>query len=256
MPDPHLSLSARVSHRFPTHPDQVQAGTAEQTSCKIQPKKPSKPAVPPVRPTGRRKTKRRKTKRKKPEPPVEPAPAAASAPKAQLLILSGTCDGYVAWQLVDSGAQMDFLSEQFAQKHGIPLQQGPATTMKMANGQYQRAAHTTRVRVKLGNQQEECTLKVMPMPDCDAILGKPWLDRHATRIDWASNTISWKPAGGNTWSNHIHAGMGPQRITGPSLEKSSTATTSSGTTTATSTAAPSLLDEPMEFAQIVSTDDY
>ena len=57
VPDPHLSLSARVSQPLPTHPDQVQAGTAKQTSSTIQPKELSEPAA------GRRKIKRRKTKK-------------------------------------------------------------------------------------------------------------------------------------------------------------------------------------------------
>ena len=96
----------------------------------------------------------------------------------------------------------------------------------------------------------------MPIPDFDAILGKPWLDRHATRINGAGNTISWKPAGGDTWSSQIQAGMGPQRTSVPKLEKSSTATGSSGPTTATSTAAPVLNLEPLEFARTVCTDNY
>ena len=66
----------------------------------------------------------------------------------------------------------------------------------MANGDHHSASHTTVVHVELGGQQEECTLLAMPMPDYDVFLGKAWLDRHATQIDWTGNAVTQKPAGG------------------------------------------------------------
>ena len=193
----HESLS---EHRQPL----IVRKQAQQTSSIIQPEGPSENVAIPVQLPGRRMTKRRRTKCKKTDRRVKPAPAAASARKAQLVILPDTCNGHAAWLLEDGGAQMTFLSDQSAHKHGIPLQQGSAATIKMANG-HQRAAHTARVRVKLGNRQQECTLKVTPMPEYDAILGKPWLDRLATRTDWVSNTCSWKSTGGKTFSNQFYA---------------------------------------------------
>ena len=98
--------------------------------------------------------------------------------------------------------------------------------------------------MELGGQQEECTLKVMPMPDSDydAILGKAWLDRHATQICWANNTISWKPAGGTAWSDKVHAEMGPHVAEKPAR--------------AFLSAASPIIVGAVGLAQTLSTGDY
>ena len=126
VPVQHLHPSARVSQ--PTaHPGQVTPHAAEQTTSTIQPE---------AQAASVNTTRRKKQRHKKTEGPAGPKPASAAAPvpEAQLLIIPGSCNGHAAWLLVDSGAQMDFLSEQFALKHGIPLQRGSATTVRMASG--------------------------------------------------------------------------------------------------------------------------
>ena len=190
VPDQHQQPSARVSHPVPRQPDSLKTRLARRTAFTIQHQQNLVPAAQPVQLAEPRSTTTqipgvRRAARREPELSVErsPATAAAASPPTQLLLLPGTCDGHAAWLLVDSGAQQDSLSTQFAHKHGIWLQQGSATTVKMANGDYQCASHIARVRVELGGQQEECTLMVMPMPDYDAIPGKAWLDRHATQIE-------------------------------------------------------------------------
>ncbi|KAI2646142.1 Transposon Tf2-9 polyprotein [Labeo rohita] len=103
--------------------------------------------------------------------------------------------------LIDSGAEGNFIDEEWARARGILLQ--PLSSPIIAHGfdgrPLMRLSQITDSVSLLtsGNHREEIRFLVCKSPSAPMVLGHPWLTRHGPFINWADNSI-------NSWSLFCH----------------------------------------------------
>ncbi|KAL0165682.1 hypothetical protein M9458_037526, partial [Cirrhinus mrigala] len=103
--------------------------------------------------------------------------------------------------LIDSGAEGNFIDEEWARARGILLQ--PLSSPIIAHGfdgrPLMRLSQITDSVSLLtsGNHREEIRFLVCKSPSAPMVLGHPWLTRHGPFINWADNSI-------NSWSLYCH----------------------------------------------------
>ena len=88
--------------------------------------------------------------------------------------------------LVDSGAGVNIVSQSFAQKAGLLVNEAPSDIqVSMPDGESSSVVGTCNMRVKIQAYQCLVMCYVIPLADhCDAILGEPWLLRHSAYLDY------------------------------------------------------------------------
>ena len=103
--------------------------------------------------------------------------------------------------LLDCGATANFISSKFAATCHIPTVTIPNQSIKLGDG---TRNNTSRSPVKVDCRAKSFRFAasfiiIDDIPDCDVVLGMPWLRAHNPQIDWTTNivTINQKP---------IHAG--------------------------------------------------
>ncbi|KAI2649346.1 Transposon Tf2-9 polyprotein [Labeo rohita] len=98
--------------------------------------------------------------------------------------------------LIDSGAEGNFIDEDWALQHGVPLQElvDPLPVFALDGSVLSKILRVT-IPVSLtisGNHQETITFLVFRSPLTPVVLGHPWLTQHNPQINWVKGTIlSW-----------------------------------------------------------------
>src|SRR5579871_4577319 len=91
--------------------------------------------------------------------------------------------------MIDSGANMNFISPDWAQEQGIeceakgrPYKVTGVDGGAIGNGTV--SAEVKAAELLIGNHREKATLDVIPTEGHDVVLGLPWLIKHNPTIDW------------------------------------------------------------------------
>ena len=95
--------------------------------------------------------------------------------------------------MIDSGAQGNFISEDFVKKNKILTNKKPGMQqITMADGWVRTyASEYIQVMLKICDYQLNLKLIVIDIHH-DVILGKPWLHRENPTIDWEHNSLTFK----------------------------------------------------------------
>ena len=113
--------------------------------------------------------------------------------RSRLLIVEGQVNTRhgkkPATVLIDGGAGINAISEQFAQAHGINLRQGKQCRISLAGGQQQDASNKATVQVSMQGYASRLELRATSLEGWDVLLGKPWLTDNNPSIDWKKNTV-------------------------------------------------------------------
>ena len=140
-----------------------------------------------------------------------PQVSPSELPMNELVVALGKCRGVRAKILIDSGADHNYLSENFAEKNLVQVMQvvGDESSVRMADGTLSPACGTAlKVPLKIGTYSDQLDFRVTPMAtEYDVILGKPWLTWYNPRPNWRTNTF-WFEKDGQT---HKVGGKQPKR---------------------------------------------
>jgi hypothetical protein len=131
--------------------------------------------------------------------------------KAGIILLKSTVDSHPATALWDTGAEADFVSWRFIEKHGLQERLRPsARKVKYADGSVRDARGELQLPIRLLTQGKpfECSRRVIVadlQSRFDLVLGTPFCREHQPRPDWERMTIAlptrrqsgevvWQPA--------------------------------------------------------------
>ena len=122
-----------------------------------------------------------------PDDPFEPS-------DPSLLVTQARIAGIRARVLIDDGAELNHISQEFCEKHGIVLREENYTAT-MANNAHQKLLSTTSpVSISLGGYTQKMRLAANPL-NYDLILGKKWTSEHKAIINCYTNEISFSHKG-------------------------------------------------------------
>ena len=98
--------------------------------------------------------------------------------------------------MLDSGADANFMDEDFAKSHQIPLVALPKPiTLRLADGNVTPSGlithHTAPIRMDLNGHTEAVSF-LITKTSIPIIIGLPWLREHDPSISWSNNTIEFK----------------------------------------------------------------
>ena len=139
------------------------------------------------------------------QPPVKPPPldpvrrfrlqttSVHTTDSAPLLILPCRFGPHPANVLIDCGADRNFISTNFLNRHHIPaIPKTSPDIVHLANGSLQQSAlflpHHT---FSLASYTDTASFHATPLEGFDLILGTPWLHRLNPNIDWPSGTLTF-----------------------------------------------------------------
>lgn len=104
--------------------------------------------------------------------------------------------------LIDSGAEGNFIDEDWAHDRGLPIQSLnlPIIAHSLDGRKLMTISSITDPVsvVTSGNHREELELYLTKSPAAPFVFGHPWLSLHGPLINWADNSIS-------NWSPYCHA---------------------------------------------------
>ena len=126
-----------------------------------------------------------------------PTPIASSRPQMMIknqLLRTDTLEEYSVNTLLDSGATLSSISQDFVTKHRIattPLEH--KQTVVNADGTTNRNGPLTKyatMRMRIGDHEETIDLVVSSISS-DVFLGYEWLEKHNPRINWQTKDIEF-----------------------------------------------------------------
>jgi hypothetical protein len=109
-----------------------------------------------------------------------------------MLTVDGTIEGRRAHILIDSGASVDFVSENFVQRQQIATTKlHPPLRVNLADGTIRQCdRRILRAEMDVSDRKYEVNLTVLPLRHYDAVLGMTWLRRYNPHIDWRQLTVT------------------------------------------------------------------
>lgn len=118
------------------------------------------------------------------------------ASPAQLIKLDAKLNGIKITVLVDCGASDDFLSAQFVQRYGLASTTDDPLTVTLADGSQLPSSQTaSKAYLRIGRYHDKLHFNILPLSNCDLILGKRWLESVNPQIDWRQNTLTFQHRG-------------------------------------------------------------
>ena len=96
--------------------------------------------------------------------------------------------------MIDSGASTQFIDLEFAVKNNLPLTLKPKPeTLIVVDGRKAESqlTHTCTLDLTLDQHLKTLTFQVTKLAGWNMILGKTWLKRHNSVIDWTKNTVTF-----------------------------------------------------------------
>ena len=103
----------------------------------------------------------------------------------------GALNGRRCRVLLDSGSSSDFVSDTFVAEMGLP--RVPLVTpvvVSYADGGSKVATHREQVVLTIGTVQQEFCCTPTTLAFYDVVLGKPWLTKFNSSINWELNTVA------------------------------------------------------------------
>ena len=94
--------------------------------------------------------------------------------------------------LLDSGSTHGFVSTEFVRRYKIPTESGKGKfKVTLADGTSSEYQHqvTRQVKVVVRDFSEQCRFTILPTCSVDVILGKTWLTRNNSDINFRTNEI-------------------------------------------------------------------
>ncbi len=118
--------------------------------------------------------------------------AESTPPDAPLLIFEAKCQGETVKVLIDSGAEINVLTQSLVTRKGFstkPL--AKPQPVCLAFGKEQAPTRGATLKLLMGPLRfvEEFTVLDLNIANVDIVLGTPWLKRHNPHIDWNSKTL-------------------------------------------------------------------
>lgn len=121
-----------------------------------------------------------------------------SHPSIPLMKYQGTIAGKPAIFMLDTGGTNEYLSEEFAKKHSLPLYSSRSASVTLADGTPSPIPGIAVANCSLlSNKNRDRrrflfsrSFTVTKLHGYDAILGLPWLRQYDPKINWQSHTLS------------------------------------------------------------------
>jgi Retroviral aspartyl protease len=138
---------------------------------------------------------------------LQPSASAPSAPVEQLLSITcdsadpfssssplkfvGSIDGEKCVVCIDTGATKSFISSSFVEENELSASEKmtPLRVM-LADGSMISSSHIVRTSLSLRSLTFPWMMHVVPLYNCDVILGMDWLIKMNADIDWNDNIVS------------------------------------------------------------------
>ncbi|MGH3054823.1 MAG: retropepsin-like aspartic protease, partial [Gaiellaceae bacterium] len=117
--------------------------------------------------------------------------AGGKAKEECMLQYVGTVQGHSARFLIDSGANANFISAEFAAEHSLPSHRTTLHRIRIANSKTLTSSLLSQgLEIRLGTYVDQVNCLHTPSLPYDVILGKPWLTQRNPRIDWETNEVT------------------------------------------------------------------
>jgi hypothetical protein len=118
--------------------------------------------------------------------------AATPSPSAPLFVFDAQCQGATVRVLVDSGAEINAVSQALVTSRRLstkPLP--PGQRVRPAFGKSQAPSHGATLKLFMGPLcfVEDFSVLDLQIANVDLVLGTPWLRRYNPMIDWSSKTL-------------------------------------------------------------------
>ena len=93
--------------------------------------------------------------------------------------------------LLDPGSTSHFISQNYVNKNQLPITKSEHTIeIQLADGTQQISNNIVKVKVNFGNKYTEyISFVVLPIPNYDAIIGMPFLEKNNPIIDWKKKSV-------------------------------------------------------------------
>lgn len=113
-------------------------------------------------------------------------------PYKTVLVTRGTIQNNSCKILIDPGAEINYISSSFAQRHNISTKESEYSA-EWVQGTTEKLRETNNfVRLELGSAySEELPFSVMPLHKYDVIIGKQWLAHYNPEISMRTNELSF-----------------------------------------------------------------
>ena len=122
-----------------------------------------------------------------PEDPFEPS-------EPSLLVTKAKISGIRARILIDSGAELNHISQDFCKKHGIVLKEEDYTASMANNTPQELKSTVSPVTISIGGYSQKMRFAANPQ-NYDLILGKKWTTIHRALINCYTNEICFSHKG-------------------------------------------------------------
>lgn len=118
--------------------------------------------------------------------------SAFDMPYKTVLVTRGTIQNKTCKILIDPGAEINYISSSFAQRHKISTKESEYSA-EWVQGTTEKLRETNNfVKLELGSAySEELPFSVMPLHKYDVIIGKQWLAHYNPEISMRANEISF-----------------------------------------------------------------
>ncbi len=130
---------------------------------------------------------------------ADPLDLGRAALPAQAIFLEGQLNGKAVKFMLDSGAMGNFVSSEWIKaSHVKAVSRASSKVLQLPDGSKMSSTQfLPTTNIKLFNSQqgrhdhcEKMSFDVADLQGYDAILGKPWLDKHNPAVDWKSHIVT------------------------------------------------------------------
>ncbi len=135
---------------------------------------------------------------------ADPLDLGGAALPAQAILLEGQLNGKAVKFMLDSGAMGNFVSSEWIKaSHVKAVSRASSKILQLPDGSQMSSTQSLpTTNIKLFNSRrgshdhcEKMSFDVADLQGYDAILGKPWLDKHNPAVDWKSHIVTLQNRG-------------------------------------------------------------
>jgi RNase H-like domain found in reverse transcriptase/Reverse transcriptase (RNA-dependent DNA polymerase)/Integrase zinc binding domain/Retroviral aspartyl protease len=139
----------------------------------------------------------------------------------QMMVFQGSINGHQAVILLDSGANTNFVSKQFAERTGITqrLLTEPTPVKGPMGKIYSATTQLMSVDLRVVGKAVKTSLVVVPLAAYDVILGTPWFRLTNPKFDWVLWTCNGRSVYSRGGISYGHPGRNSRRLQSVTVEQ-------------------------------------